>query len=356
MKSAILFCNEDERDEAIALAKTAGYNIINIFKKPKVPNSKYYIQEDKFKYIKEYKGDLDAIIIFDELKPRQFSNLMKEFGVSIKILDKILLILEIFSLHAGSQEAKLQIELARLKHELPIIKDIYRKTKLKEQQGPLGAGIYGVLPLIRLYERKINKIKKELEELKKSKEIQINRNGDGIFKVAIVGYTNAGKTSIFNALTGLSQKVDNSMFTTTSPKRYGIHLSKDKKVILIDTVGFIRGIPPQIIEAFFVTLSEAKYADTLLLVIDGSQSTENITEVVKSSFSVLREIGIYGKPVILVINKIDQITQEDLNEKMKIALSLAKELYNPVIDVVGVSALKGYNLDLLRDRILKLMN
>lgn len=355
--NSILFCDDSEKDEAIALAKTAGHSIVDVLKKPKVPNPNYYIQEDKLKYIRDHKEKIDTVIIFDILKPRHFTNLMRELGVSIKILDKILLILEIFSLHAGSKEAKLQIELARLRHELPIIKDIYKKAKLTEQQGPLGAGTYGIFPIIKLYERKINKIKKELEELKKSREMQISRNGNGFFKVAIVGYTNAGKTSLFNALTGLSQKVDNSMFTTTAPKRYAVNIGLDgKRIEFIDTVGFIRGIPPQIVEAFFVTLSEAKYADALLLVIDGSQSVDNIVEIIKSSFDVLREIGIYGKPLLLVINKIDKISFQEFQEKVKLSFTLAKELYNPVISVIGVSALKGININALRDLLLKLEN
>lgn len=261
--------------------------------------------------------------------------------------------MEIFALHAGSKEAKLQIELAKLRYELPILKDIYKNTKITEQQGPLGAGVYGVESTIRLYQRRIVKIRKELEELKKVRENQIKRNN--YISIAIVGYTNAGKTTIFNYLTGLNQKVDNSMFTTTSPKRYAIPLD-GRKIMLVDTVGFIRGIPPQIVEAFFVTLSEARYANALLLVLDSSLSTTMLLEMLQSSLEILRELGVSGKPMVIALNKVDRNkNDEELNEKIALIKEESNLLYTPIIDVIPVSALKGINMNLLREKLLALI-
>ena len=348
---AVLFTSEEYKDEAISLAETALYEVVKIYKIPKKPNPKFYIQSDKVEEIKNME-EVEAIIIFDLLRSRHFINLNKEL-LGKKILDKVLLLLEIFALHAGSKEAKLQIELARLRYELPILKDMYKRSKITEQQGPLGAGVYGVESAIRLYQRRITKIKKELEELKNVREEQIKRTNFNT--VAIVGYTNAGKTTIFNYLTGLNQKVDSSMFTTTSPKRHAIPIDSTK-VMIVDTVGFIRGIPPQIIEAFFVTLSEAKYANGLILVLDSSLSDTMLLEMLQSSLQTLRELGVSGKPMIIVLNKVDKNTnKKEIEHKLELVKQVSLSLYSPVIDILPVSALKGINMNILRDKILELL-
>ena len=354
MKEAILFVSEDYKEEAVALAEGAEYNIVKIFKLPKSPNHKYYIQLDKLKIIKNDYESISSLIIFDILKPRHFINLRKELN-GIDIIDKILLLLEIFALHAGSKEAKMQIELARLKYELPIIKEIYTKSKIGEQQGPLGSGAYGIESLIKLYNRRINKLTKQLEDIKRFKEKSIEtRKQFNIPSVGIVGYTNSGKTSLFNSLTGLSQKVDSKLFTTMSPKRYSV-LINNRKIILIDTVGFIRGIPPQIVDAFFVTLSEAKYSDALILVVDSTLSDDLLIETTRSSFEILREIGVSGKPILIVLNKIDKIINGDLYKKLELVKDISMELYSPIYDVIPISALKGINIGLLRDKLYQLV-
>ncbi|BCU70599.1 GTPase HflX [Stygiolobus caldivivus] len=351
---AVLFVGEEYEDEAIALAESALYEIYKVYPTPRKPNPIFYLQKDKLEQIKK-DDTIEAIIIFDLLKSRHFIGLYKELP-SKKILDKVMLLLEIFALHAGSKEAKLQIELAKLRYELPIIKDMYKKTKITEQQGPLGAGVYGVEAAIRLYQRRIVKIRQELEQLRKVKEEQIKKND--FKKIAIVGYTNAGKTTLFNALTGLKQKVDSSMFTTTSPKRYSIPVridGKKEKVLLIDTVGFIRGIPPQIVEAFFVTLSEAKYADILVLVLDASIDDITLIEMLTSSMKVLRELGISGKPMLIVLNKVDLVKPEEVENKISLVKKIAEETYAPVEDIIPVSALKGINLNYLRERLAQII-
>ncbi|MFP3205069.1 MAG: GTPase HflX [Metallosphaera yellowstonensis] len=349
---AVLFASEDYLDEAMSLAESAGYDVIDIYKLPRKPNPSFYISKDKVDKLIE-RDNVEGVIIFDTLAPRHFINLNKLLFKK-KIVDKVLLLLEIFALHAGSKEAKLQIELARLKHELPIIKDAYSRAKKSEQQGPLGAGVYGVESQIRLFSRKINRITKELEHVKKFREAQVVRTREeGIPYVAISGYTNAGKTSIFNALTNLRQATDSSMFTTTSPKRYLITHNK-KRVMLVDTVGFIRGIPPQIIEAFFVTLSEIKYASALLMVFDISLEESMIVEMIRSSFAILRELGISGKPLLVVANKVD-LLEGSYEEKLKLIRGLAEEYYNPVIDSILVSAKTLFNINTLRDKIFSLV-
>ncbi len=351
MKRAVIFSDPDFQDEAEDLAIGAGFSVAQIYRLPRHPNPKYFIQQDKVFTLKD--EDIDAVIIFDLLKPRNFINLRRELGEK-EILDKVLLLLEIFALHAGSKEAKLQIELARIKYELPILKESYTKVKITEQQGPLGAGVYGVESLIKLYNRRAVKITRDLQSLKKFRESIVYRSRDsGIPSVAIVGYTNAGKTTLFNSITGLSQKVDSTMFTTMSPKRYSIK-REGRKVILVDTVGFIRAIPPQIVDAFFVTLSEAKSATSLMLVIDSTLEDSLFLEYLKSSISTLREIGISGKPMMIVLNKIDKIGDKEIKSKQEMAESVSKELYCPVESVIPASALTEINLNRVRDEIFKL--
>ncbi|MEM0113140.1 MAG: GTPase HflX [Metallosphaera sp.] len=348
---AVLFAPDELVEEALTLTETAGYSVILTYPLPSKPNRLFYISQEKVKLLKE--KDIETIVIFDLLSPRHFINLNRSLE-NRKILDKLFLLLEIFALHAGSKEAKLQIELARLKYELPILKDVYSKTKKSEQQGPLGAGTYGVESILRLYNRKISKITRELESLKKFREDQMKSRERDIPYVAITGYTNAGKTSIFNVMTGLNQATDQSMFTTTAPKRYAIKRNS-KKLMLVDTVGFIRSIPPQIIDTFFVTLSEIKYADLLLLVVDISLDDSILIEITRSSFEILRELGITGKPIIIVGNKADLLNGNVAN-KLETVRLLSEGLYAPIMDCVPVSAKNGLNIELLRDKIFSLVN
>ena len=349
---AVLFTYKKYLEESLALSETAGYDVKEVYYIKGETNPNFFIGFDKVEKLKE--KDFDALIIFDTLKSRHFIHLQKELPGK-KIVDKVFLLLEIFALHAGSKEAKLQIELARLKHELPIVKDVYRRTKLGEQQGLLGAGIYGVEPQLRLYERKIARLKEDLEKLRKINESRSEeRRKSADLAVAIAGYANSGKSTLFNALVKGNQKVDNSMFTTTSPKRKAVHLDNGK-VLFIDTVGFIRGIPPEIVESFYVTLSEIKYADYILLLFDVTQDLDQLEEMVRSAFRTLREIGISGKPVLICLNKADLVPEEEVRVKSEAVSNIASQLYSPIDGVLAISALKGYNLELIWERVSRQM-
>lgn len=347
---AILFTPKEYEDESISLAETAGYEVIKVYYIKGETNPKYFVGQDKIEELKN-NDSFDTLIIFDGLKSRHFINLQKEFPQK-KILDKIFLLLEIFALHAGSAEAKLQIELARLNHELPILKDLFRKAKLGEQQGLLGSGVYGIEPKIRLYKKKIARIKEELRKLKEINERRSQERMHGSnFIVAISGYANSGKSTLFNVLTGGNQKVDSSLFTTTSPKRKAAYVNGER-VVFVDTVGFIRGIPPEIVESFYVTLSEIKYSDLILLLFDISQEERTLLDMMQSAFRTLRDIGISGKPIIICLNKAD--LEPNYEEKAELVRRKATELYSPILDVLPISALKGINIELLRDKISRL--
>ncbi|WP_126451267.1 GTPase [Sulfodiicoccus acidiphilus] len=340
-------------DEGLALAETAGYEVVEHRPTPRRPNPNYYISESMLQEVKE-KG-VEALLVFAQTRPRQLMNLSREL-MGIKVLDKVLLLLEVFDLHAGSAEAKMQIELASLKYRLPILRDYFTRAKAGEQQGPLGAGTYGVEAAIKLYSRRMVKLKRKLEEMREAQRATIlKRREMGLPQVAIVGYTNAGKTSLFNRLTGGSQKVDSSMFTTISPKRTAVELG-NRKALLIDTVGFIRGIPPQIVEAFHVTLSEAALADVELLVVDSAMGERRMIESLTGSLSVFRDIGISGKPLIVALNKADKLNPPEARRLREVALKETKRIYSPVVDVVPVSAANGTNLGVLIDTLSKIVS
>jgi len=346
--TSLLFVREEEEEEALALSKTAGYEVSEVLRLPNHPNYKYFIGEDKLSLISDRVKNL---IVFDLPKPRQVLNIIKAFP-KVRVVDKAQLILEIFALHAGSKEAKLQIEMAKLKHEAPLVREWVKRVRSGEQQGPLGAGMYEAESYFRLMKRRTTRIRRELLEIKERVDRQIYKQKEfGMPQIAILGYTNAGKTSIFNAITGLKMKVNDSLFTTMSPKRYAIS-AKGRKVVLVDSVGFIRGIPPQIIEAFYVTLSEARYADGILLVADSSVAENRLVEMVGESFNIMRDIGVSGKPLIIALNKADKA--KGIHDKVTLIKEKACSIYSPIIDVIPTSAIKGTNLDKLMEALLSL--
>ncbi|BCU67379.1 GTPase HflX [Sulfolobales archaeon HS-7] len=344
--NCILFSKLDDAVEAKALVSTLNYKIIREYKIGEKNNPKYFISEDK---IKQINSDMpDVVVIFDTLKPRQLINLSLQLK-NIRILDKIQLLLEIFALHAGAKEAKLQIELAKLKYEVPLLRDQIRRSKLGEQQGPFGGGKYELEALLKYHKRRISRLNNELQRIKTVTTLRLEKLKErGLPQVTILGYTNVGKTSIFNVLSGLNKKVDNSMFTTMSPKRASIDIN-GAKAVLVDSVGFIMSIPPQIIEAFHVTLSEAKFSDALILVIDASSDIQIFTKMFMGSINIMRQIGLSGKPLLLLLNKID-ITR-DIDVKIRKAKELIQNKYEPVIGIVPVSAKTKQNISSVREHL-----
>ncbi len=348
----LLICRDPlDLNEAKALLNEAGYDAIEIIIVKSV-NSACYLGKGKLEDVRKLIRELGVskIFLFDELKPRQVTCLMRELGV--EVVDKVLLILEIFSLHAGSKEAKLQIELARLKHQLPLIRDWLRRAKLRELPGFLSAGEYAIAAYYRHVRKRIAKISKELEELRKRREIErTKRRESGLPHVAIAGYTNSGKTTLFNALTNLKQPTGVELFTTMMPKTYAVKLC-GFKVAFVDTVGFIRKIPLEIVEAFRAVLEEISSADSVVLTLDVSEPLDVIIDKLDSSVRILREIGAIGIPLVVALNKIDLLSNGDyvygIEKKVRGFLD-STELN--VIDVVPISALKRYNFDKLKEAI-----
>jgi GTP-binding protein HflX len=346
-----------EEAEARALLDTAGYRVAGVVRYRRVSPSRLLSDaklEEVARKAEELRGlDYARIIVYDNVRPRDYFRIYRKAGV--RVLDRTLLILEIFSLHAGSREAKLQIELARLKHELPLVREAIRLAKLKELPGFLGPGGYAVDAYYRYMVSRIARIRAELRELRRRREIERSkRRSAGLPHVAIVGYASAGKTSIFNRITGLSKPVGPEYFTTISPKTRAASFN-GLRIVFIDTVGFIMRVPPEIIEAFHSTLEEAARADAILYVIDASEPDTVMLEKLREGVRTLRRIGVVDRPMVLAVNKTDIIGLEEAKHKAELLRDVGRELYPALEAAVPVSARTGEGLGELLCRISTLL-
>jgi GTP-binding protein HflX len=284
-------------------------------------------------------------IIFDNnLTPVQSYNLAKITG--LQVIDRFQLILEIFSKRASTYEAELQIQLASLRYELSKAKERVKLAKMEEQPGFMGLGKYEVDLYYETVKRQIGSIKKKLKKKQEERRLhRIRRTDLGFSSISLAGYTNAGKSSLFNLLTEETVPVDNALFTTLSTKTRIVQMSK-RKVLLTDTVGFIDRLPIKLIKAFHSTLEETIFSDLIILVIDISESLKEIKRKLSCSIDTIQQIGATEIPVITALNKIDLINEDELKQKFK---NLKKIASNPI----PVSSLYKANISELNQEILK---
>ena len=297
------------------------------------------------------RGNRIAVIIDGSLKPVQYFNLVKTMG-NVTIIDRVQLILEIFDKHAGSKEAKLQIELARLKHVIPIIKEWVRQRKIGELPGFLGAGKYKVESYYLLIKKRITHIERELKKIRSQREkLRKLRRELGLRTVAIIGYTSAGKTTLFNALTGEAKKTGEGLFTTLSPKVKSAFID-GAKILFLDTVGFIDYVPIEIIEAFYSTLEEIVDAEVLILVVDVSEEHSEIERKMRGVIETFTKIGVSGKPMIIVANKIDLVENlSEAVEKAKKVYEILSTSYDGPLAITYVSALNRIGINDLKSTL-----
>ncbi len=340
----------DHLSEALAIADSANYDVVSTIIRRKSGRRISSEFAERIKKEAEAKG-ADTLIYYGYLEPSSVYKLEKV--TRLKVLDRVMIILEIFALHAGSKEAKLQIEMARLKHELPLIREYIRRTKLGEQVDFLGPGRYAFEAYEKYITARIARIRRELEELKQRvKQQELARKGLGLTLVSIVGYASAGKTSIFNAITGDSQPTGPEYFTTLTAKHKLVNF-KGSRLLLIDTVGFVRDVPPEIIESFYSTLQEAALADALILVVDSSEHIDTIVEKTRAGLEILMKLNAAMKPLVVALNKVDLVDPSELAAK---ELAVQKTLLSLGIKapIVRVSAIKKVNLDQLLRRVVEL--
>ncbi len=310
--------------ELLSLVETAGGIVIEkVIQKRKRPSAKTFLGTGKIQEVSDFAKHqhIDLIIISGTLKPNQYLHLGKIFPKGIKIWDRVDLILNIFDRHANAPEAKMQIKLARLHHEIP---KIYARdsTTLFERAGAgigtRGAGEKGIEEEKRHIRRQIKSVEKKLESLQKKQASQRRtRKKTGMPVAALVGYTNAGKSSLMRTLTKKQGiKVNDALFVTLETKIGKVWLpEKNRNVLIADTIGFIRDLPPELIKSFLMTLQEAREADLLLHVIDISDP--EYQKKVSTVEEILTQIGCSHIPKIYILNKIDKIPDYHLVQEEK---------------------------------------
>jgi GTP-binding protein HflX len=324
--------------ELAQLVDTAGGRVIKeLTQRRQRVDPTYYIGTGKVEELRQVCEELkpDLVIFDNDLTAAQVRNLEKVSGV--RVIDRSELILDIFALHAKTAQSKLQVELARLEYELPRLKRMW--THLSRFEGGIGArrgpGEKQLEEDKRVIRNSITTLKRKLEKIEKHREREVAARKDE-FTVSLVGYTNAGKSSLLNRLTGSDVLVDNQLFATLDTKTALWDLG-GTRVLLSDTVGFIREIPHHLIASFHATLAEATEADLLLHVVDASDpEAEHMIATVKK---VLDELGCSQKPVVLVVNKMDAVS--DPVELTILAKSESRS--------VAVSAVAGEGLERLTE-------
>jgi GTP-binding protein HflX len=334
----------EQLEELEFLADTAGADIIGKFTQSRnKPDATTFIGKGKAQTIINQAIELEChLIIFnDDISPTQIKNLQKIAGETIKVIDRTGLILDIFTKHAKTKEAKTQVKLAQLEYFLPRLTRIW--THLERQMGGIGtragAGETQIEIDRRLIRNQIAKLKIELTAIEKQRQVQSHRREDAI-RIALVGYTNAGKSTLMNALTDAGVLVQDQLFATldtTTRKLENIDIGIP--VLLSDTVGFIRNLPHNLIASFRSTLGEIRNVDLLLKVFDAS--SENIHEHIATVEEVLKEIDMPDKASIIVLNKIDAISEP-------LKLSGLKTRFK---NASFISSLKNIGLNILIDRI-----
>ncbi len=342
---------QDDADEAIdslkeleELAKTAGAEVLELFLQTRdQPHPGTYLGSGRILELKERIRELgaDGIICDDELTPAQARNL--EDKLDTKVLDRSLLILDIFAGRAATSEGKIQVELAQLRYRATRLTG--KGTALSRLGGGIGTRGPGESKLEtdrRAIHGRISRLKADLKEVVRHREQQREkRKGSAIPVVAIVGYTNAGKSTLLNALTGAGILAEDKLFATLDPTTRSLSLPGGEEVLLTDTVGFIRKLPHHLIDAFKSTLEEAKYADVILHVVDAAGL--RMKTQMETVYNTLKDLGVEEKPVLTAFNKCDLPLGDAL-------------LYDPGADVsVRISAKSGEGLDQLKTKLSEML-
>jgi GTP-binding protein HflX len=297
---------DDPLDEITGLAETAGTRIVSgMVQRREKPDVTAYLGKGKIEELKSVVEHHDAdVVIFDnDLAPSQTRNLEQKVGV--KVLDRTELILDIFASNAKTYEARLAVELAQLEYSLPRLKRMWTHlSRIKAGIGMRGPGEKQLEVDRRLALNRIHELRNELHSIERRKERLVASRFDRL-TVSLVGYTNAGKSTLMNALTGAGVLAANKLFATLDTRTRRWMLPSWGPVLLSDTVGFIRDLPHSLIASFKATLEEARQADLLLHVADAANPA--VLEQISAVYEVLRELGIEEKDTLLVLNKVDRL-------------------------------------------------
>ena len=331
---------EDSLDELEELVATAGaVTVDRMIQNRENIHPGTYLGKGKIEEVKERLWETGAtgVVCDDELTPAQLRNL--EEALDTKVMDRTMVILDIFASRANTREGKIQVELAQLKYRAARLVGL--RSSLSRLGGGIGTRGPGEKKLEmdrRLIHERIGQLKRELEDVKRHREIQRSRRGSsGIPVAAIVGYTNAGKSTLLNRLTGAGILAEDKLFATLDPTTRNLEMPDGQKLLLTDTVGFIRKLPHHLIEAFKSTLEEAKYSDIILHVVDASNPQMDMHMHVV--YDTLRQLEVKDKVMITVYNKLDRIAEPVRLKDMSADYQ------------VRISAKNGDGLDTLMDTL-----
>jgi len=299
---------KDSLDELGGLAWTAGAEVVgNMIQSLDRPSGAHYLGKGKLQELIDLKDQIgyDTVIFDDELSPTQQRNI--ENALNVKVIDRTALILDIFAEHAHTHDGRLQVELAQAEYLLPRLAGQWQHLeRLGGGIGTRGPGETQIETDRRLVRNRILKLKKEIGKIQKHRELfRKKRVQQNLPSVALIGYTNAGKSTLLNALCKADVLVQDKLFATLDPTTRQYMLPDMRKIVISDTVGFIQKLPHNLVAAFKATLEELNYADLLLHVIDITHN--NAGEQTQTVNDLLGELDLTGKPVILVCNKIDAL-------------------------------------------------
>lgn len=345
---------EESLAELERLAETAGLEVVGqSIQRLERPNPATFVGKGKAQEIADMVRALGAgVVIFDdELSPRHQRELEGLFSDKVKVMDRTGLILDIFAQHANTREGALQVELAQYEYRLPRLTQAWTDRAFSQQTGGRAGGSTGGVGLRgpgetrlemdrRVIRQRIAQIKRELEEVRAHRaRHRVQRRRSGLPTVALVGYTNAGKSTLLNALSGASVYVADELFATLDPTTRRVELPGGTAILVTDTVGFIQKLPTQLVAAFRATLEEVTDADLLLHVIDASHSQAR--EQARAVYDALQEIGASDVPILTALNKVDQF-----DDPLNAGLAL-----HDLPDTVAISALTGYGMESLKARL-----
>ncbi len=339
---------ESTLEELKALAQAAGYTVVGSMEQTRPPDSRYQIGAGKVEELARMVQETDASkVIFDnQLRTTQVYNLAK--ATKVEVIDRFQLILEIFTKRATTTEAQLQIQLAIVRNELKHAREKVRLSKGSEQPGFMGLGAYEADVYRDAIKRQVQTILKKLEHVREKRVLQRERRTElGFLTVSLAGYTNSGKSSLFNALTQDTVEVDNALFTTLSTTTRMVEFS-NRKFLITDTVGFIDRLPISLIEAFHSTLEETIFSDLIIILLDLNEPLETIENKNNVCLDTIERLGACGIPNITALNKIDKLTEEEMQQKLE---ALKDKVKNPIL----ISAKCQTNLDELRKQILRIL-
>ena len=344
MKSCILitYYDDDAISEAEGLCEAAGCKILHLMKQEFLSSPKFGLSGGKIDDLKNLVTKMHPdVIVFDEvMKPSQNYNLAAE--LKIQVLDRESLILEIFESRSTSTESKMQVKLAQLRYEMSRAREKVRLSKMGEQPGFMGIGKFEVDVYYNDIKNRMVSVRAKLQKAGKQRELhRQSRKRIGFRTISLAGYTSAGKTTLFNSMTGEKNEEDHKLFTTLTTTVRKFKLDREW-VLISDTVGFISKLPAYLIEAFKSTLEELTFTDIVIVVIDANEKNNELKKKFSSCYKTLMELGVKRQNLLFAFNKTESMNDEEILEKVKQLDLLENKNW------IAISAKSGKNIEKLK--------